>query len=130
MGNHAVLEHQFDQRHNPALVVAHSKIIYRSDLLALKPNCVKIPLAPRAHGTRKGKGSTLPRFMKHGLVLLGLNWAHVLHPAQIMYAVHARTFSVSVVTLPTPTMESRVTSAASSCSLIFSVAAVSFSTTS
>src|SRR2546423_6570007 len=50
----------------------------------------QIPSAPCAHGPREGIGTTLPRFMKNGLVLLSLNRAHVLHPTEIMHAVHER----------------------------------------
>src|SRR5438445_5809763 len=56
------------------------------------------------------------------LVLFTLNRPHVLHAAHVVHAVHGRTPGGSG-TLATPIMASRVTSAASSSSLNFSLPA-------
>ena len=52
--------------------------------------------------------------MKHGLVLLVFDGAHAVHAAHVVDAVHAAPPAGDNVTFATPTIASRVTSAASS----------------
>src|ERR1700730_5191109 len=84
---------------------------------------VDIPLAPGTHGTPQREQTSFPGGVKHRLVFLIFNGTHPMHSAHIVYAVHVGSPSRRAGTFATPTMASRVTKAASSCSLRVSVLA-------
>src|SRR5579872_4780234 len=105
-----MLDRELDQPLDPFLVIAHAQILGGLNELALVTGSVYIPFAPSPHGEREREGPRLPARMEHRLVFLIHDAAHAVHAAHIVDAVHGS------VTLATPTMASRVTSAASSSS--------------
>ena len=84
---------------------------------------VDVPLAPGAHGQGEGERPSFPASVEDGLIPLGFDRPHAVHAAHVMHAVHAAPPDCESVTFVTPIIASRVTSAASSSSLNFSVPA-------
>ena len=119
--NQIRFKHQFGECRDPSFIVAHSKIIHWSNQLALESRGVEIPSTPGTHCPRDCIASAFPRLMEHGLVFLGLNWAHSMHPAHVVDTVHAAPPSTGAAIFATPTIASRVTRPAISASLISSV---------
>src|SRR5262245_39054336 len=83
---------------------------------------VAVPLAPGAHGAVHHIDPSFPRLMEDRLILLVHHGPHPMHSTHVMHAIHGRP-PCGEGTFATPTMESRVTSAASSSSVRFSVPA-------
>src|SRR5687768_3477030 len=106
---------------HPSLVVAHSQIIGRGQELERVPVGVEVPLAPGSHRTGERVDPRLPGCVEHRLVLLVLDGAHVLLTAHVVRAVHGLPPDGGNVTFATPTIASRVTSAANCSSVIVSV---------
>src|SRR5262249_14967515 len=86
------------------------------------PSRVDVPLLPRADRPVDGVDPGLPSFVKDGLVLFVADRPHSVHSAHVVYAVHAFA-PPGAATLAVPIIEFRVTSAASSCSVMFPVPA-------
>ena len=87
------------------------------------PVGVEVPLAPGPHRTGECVDPRLPGRVEHRFVLLILDWTHALLTAHVVHAVHGLPPDGGNVTLATPTIASRVTSAASCSSVIVSVPA-------
>src|SRR5437773_1947626 len=119
----AVLNHKLHEPSEPFFVIAHAQIVGRGDLLDLITAGIDVPLAPCADRTCQGKHAAFPARMEHRFVLLILNRAHAMHAAHVVDAVHLWPPAFGTVTLATPIMASRVTSAASRSSLSCSVPA-------
>src|SRR5206468_2964815 len=106
----------------PSLVVRHAEIFGRRQALELMARVVQIlPAAVRSDDARRRIDAALPRLMEGGVVLLVMNRTHAVHAAHVVDAVHD--FSPEEETFATPTIELRVTSAASCSSVICSVPA-------
>src|SRR5580700_3369161 len=84
--------------------------------------CVDIRLAPRTNRSVHSKHTAFPRMVKYGFVLFALDRTHILHTAHVVDSVHGLLLAGGA-TLATPIIESRVTRAASSSSVICSVPA-------
>src|SRR5713226_7125372 len=98
---------------DPSFVVAHAQVVGRRQKLNRMTRRVEIRSAP-ACSPHPGQriDPTLPGGVKDGLVLLVFDGAHAVHPAHVVDAVHAAPPAGGSVTFATPTIESRVTSAA------------------
>ena len=83
---------------------------------------VNVRLAPSVDCDVQGVYSPLPSRVKDRLVLLVLDRTHAVHAAHVMNAIHCLP-PCGKVTLATPIMASRVTSAASASSVRFSLPA-------
>src|SRR6266851_1697674 len=113
----ACLRQQHKKRRKLPLGVTHAQVFSRRDKLYLVTGNVNVPLAPCAHCAPQREHAPFPALVQRQLVFLFLDSAHILHAAHIVDAVHAETPACGGATLPTPTIESRVTSAASCSSL-------------
>jgi hypothetical protein len=102
-----------EERRELPFVIADSQIFSGRHELPLVTSNVDVPLTPSTHRTPQREHSPFPGLVKHGLVRFRLDRTHPLHVAHIMHAVHAAIPFCGAVTLATPTMASRVTSAAS-----------------
>src|SRR5207253_1956726 len=109
----AALGDKCDESGEPLFVIAHAQIFGRGDDLPRVARGVDIPLAPESHGAHHGQHASFPARMEYRLVLFVLNGAHAVHAAHVVHAVHALAPAGGSVTLATPIMASRVTSAAS-----------------
>src|SRR5205085_10601503 len=120
----SVRDQQFDEAREPALVIAHSQIFGRRQELDLMTRVVQILLsAARPHHACDGVNPSVPRFVTDGLVSFVMDRSHAVHAAHVVHAVHAMSPACSSVILAVPTIESRVTRAASAFSLMFSLPA-------
>src|SRR5207302_8210063 len=99
------------------------QVLGRRNQFAFVAGSVDVPFAPCAHGQRQRKRPRLPGFMENRLIRLVLNRAHALNAAHIVHAIHAPLPSRGMAPMATPTIESRVTSAASASSVSFSLPA-------
>src|SRR5579863_10248220 len=115
--------HQPNQTSEPFLVVTHAKIFRWRNQFDLVAAGIDIPLSPRRHRTIERERYPLPTGVEDGLVLFIFEHAHTLHAAHVVHTVHAAPPACPSVTFATPTIASRVTSAASSSSLSFSLPA-------
>src|SRR5688572_9325877 len=102
---------------DPLLVVGLRQIEIRPQRLAQIAEPVDGETGGEGHDLQETAGPALPCLMKRRLVAFGVDCAEPVHAAQVVNRVHF------AETLPTPIMESRVTSAASCSSLIPSVPA-------
>ena len=84
---------------------------------------VDVPLTPRPRCAPQRKHSAFPRMMEYRLVLFFFDRAHALHATHIVHAIHTEDTPGVHVSFATPTIESRVTSAANCSSLNCSVPA-------
>ena len=100
---------------DPLLVVILRQIEVRPQRLTQVAEPIDRETGGKRHDLQETAGPALPRLMKRRLVALGVDHAEAVHAAQVVDGVHF------AATLPTPIMESRVTRAASSCSVSFSV---------
>src|SRR2546427_2112678 len=82
---------------------------------------VAVPLARATSRGVRRVYPPLPDRMENRLVFFILNRAHALHAAHVVHAVHSFPPGRGAGTLATPTIASRVTSAASWSSVMFSV---------
>src|SRR5262245_45331344 len=114
-----VLDGELLEPEEPVLVVAGRQVLGGGHLLAGIAAHVDGPLAPRPHRHVQGEDPALPVVMKDGLVLFPIDRAEPVHAAEVVGAVHRP----GALGSPTPIMESRVTSPASSASLMASVPA-------
>src|SRR5207245_6099689 len=111
-----------DQPRQPFLVVRHAEIFGRRQELELMTGVVQVlSAAAGSQHARDGIGPRFPGRVKHRLVLLVLDGTHAVHAAHVVDAVHA--FPPATETLPTPTIESRVTILASCSSVMCSLPA-------
>src|SRR5260370_18795448 len=109
----AALRQQHKKRRKLPLVVAHAQVVGGRNKLYLMASHVNVPFAPGAHRAPQREPPAFPLLVKYRLVLLFLNGAHAMHAAHVVHAVHAETPASGGATFATPTIESRVTSAAS-----------------
>src|SRR5204863_3081519 len=85
---------------------------------------IDVPLAAdRSQDARQGIDTPFPFGMKRRLAFFVHDRTHAVHAAHVVDAVHTRPPGFEIVTLLTPIIESRVTSAASCSSVIRSVPA-------
>src|SRR5207244_1176817 len=102
-------------------VIAHSQIFGRRQEFDLMTRIVEILLpAARSHHACDGVNPPFPRLVKDGLVCFVMNRTHAVHAAHVVHAVHTMPPAFASVIRAVPTIESRVTSAASASSLMFS----------
>src|SRR5262245_22713398 len=108
----------------PPLVIAHSQVLGRRQQFELMARVVEI-LAPSAgsNDARHGVHASFPRFVENRLVRLVPDRSHAVHAAHVMDAVHTASPGAASDTFATPTIASRVTSAASCASLKWSAPA-------
>src|ERR1700733_14343848 len=118
----AKLHQELQVAGQPPLVIAHLQITRGGKKLDTVTPGVDIPLAPRIHRAVHGIHTAFPRLVKYGFVLFVLDWTHIVYAAHVVDSVHGLP-PAGGATLATPIMESRVTRAASSSSVIFSVPA-------
>src|SRR5215469_1621138 len=104
----------------PFLVIGAGEINGWRYLLAGKTSVVHAPDARIEHRPTERERAGLPLFVKHGLVLLRLDFAETVHAAHVVDAIH-HTTSPGCFGNPVPIMQSRVTRLASFPSLQFSV---------
>ena len=103
----------------PALVVRHAQVIGRGQQLEEMTRVVQIlASAAGAHDASHRVHTAFPRLVEHRLVPFVADRPHAVHAAHVVDAVHGAAPDFAAVTFATPTIESRVTSPASSCSLM------------
>ncbi len=112
-----VLHHLRFEPHEPAFVVAHAQVVDRRQPLDRVPADVDVPFAPRGQGPGERPDAPLPRFMEDRLVPFVVHSAQAVLTAHVVDAVHGRPPDAGSATRVTPTIVSRVTSAASASSL-------------
>src|SRR5206468_11157477 len=96
-------------------------VVCRRQQLELMARVVEIqPSATGPNDAGHRVHTAFPGFMEDRLVLLVLNRAHSVHAAHVVDAVHGAPPLPADVTFATPTIASRVTSAASSSSVMCS----------
>src|SRR5579863_2024264 len=130
--HHAPLYQQFDVSRQPFLVIAHPQVIGWWKQFDRMAAGVDVPLVPGAQRARDRVNPAFPRLVKHRFVLLMPDRVvvdrvmpdrtHAVHAAHVVDSVHAAP-AWGAATRATPIMASRVTSAATSSSVIFSVPA-------
>ena len=118
-----LLHQQLLEAVEPVLVVRRGQVFGAGHQLARIAAHVDVPLAQEAGGHGERERLALPVVVEHGLVRLGLDRAQAVHAAHVVDAVHRDAFRPGALILPTPIIASRVTSEASSSSLMPSVPA-------
>src|SRR5215469_7693885 len=113
----AVPDRVLDQPEQPPFVIARTQVISSRHPLLLMSAGIDVPTSPGTDRVGERVHSPFPRFVEDRLVLLDDERPETVHAPHVVHAVH-RTRTRAV-----PTMASRVTSAASCSSLMFSVAA-------
>src|SRR5437868_6076218 len=93
-------------------MVVEGQVYSRSKRFSSLTAEIGVPLPPGSERGPDGGDSPLPTSVKYRFVLLGPDRTEALHPAHIVDAVHGFAPSLDCrVTLATPIIESRVTSA-------------------
>src|SRR5436309_15676797 len=113
-----------DHARHPSFVIAHAQVLGRWQNLNPMTRRIEIPLASASpqHASQR-IDPRLPGSVKDGLVLLVFDGTHAVHATHVVDAVHAAPPAGDNVTFATPTIESRVTSAVSASSVMFSLPA-------
>ena len=119
--DHAALDQHALQAVQRALVVACREERGWRHPFARVASHVAVVAAMEGTGHAQREHPTVPVLVEHAVFLLDHQRAHAVHAAHVVDAVHAPPSGRFAV--PTPTIESRVTSAASASSLQPSVAA-------
>jgi hypothetical protein len=119
LGVKAVLHKQLLVNPQPALLIRHLKVFNGRKQFNLMTHRIQVPQTSGPKRSIDPIHAPFPGGMEDRLVIFVLNGAHILQATHIVNAVHA--FAPSGGTLETPTMALRVTRAASSSSLRFSV---------
>ena len=117
----ALLDEQGQEPFEPDFVVARSEIVRWRDAFPGVPGHVEVPASEKAASEGEGEDAPLPLDVEHRLVRLRPHRPEAVHAAEIVAPVHRFRPSAGARASPTPIIESRVTSAASSSSLMPSV---------
>ena len=123
----AGLERKLGQGGQPFFVVARAQVFGGRHALDPVSERIRGPARPGAHRPGQRGHTGFPTRMKYRLVGLVQDRAETVHAAHVVYAVHDRTSTGRACA--TPIIASRLTSAASLSSSMFSVPSGRFGST-